>query len=134
VAQVVRWRTRSPPFHNSGGELAVNCKARVYRTHYEQLLAFRSAVAEMQSLESFVTLPLIVISRDPFVGSDSFEEQEWAELQKKLLQLSPNSTQVIAEGSGHGVPGQRPDVIIDVVCRLVERMRLPAQGQIVRPH
>jgi pimeloyl-ACP methyl ester carboxylesterase len=113
---------------------AVNCKARVHGTHYEQLLNFPSAVAEMQSLENFLTLPLIVISRDPLVGRDSLKEQEWAERQKKLLQLSSNSTQVIADGSRHDVPGQRPDVIIDVVRRLVERMRQPAQGQIVRPH
>jgi pimeloyl-ACP methyl ester carboxylesterase len=113
---------------------AVNCKARVHRTHYEQLLSFPSAAAEMQSLQNLLTLPLIVISRDPSVGGDCFEEQEWAELQKKLLRLSSNSTQVIAQGSRHDVPGQRPDVIIDAVRRLVEPMRQPAAGQIVRPH
>ncbi|MBV8893315.1 MAG: hypothetical protein JO266_15310 [Acidobacteria bacterium] len=48
------------------------------------------------------------------------------ELQKKLLALSPYSRQVIARGSGHGIPGQRPDVIVDIVRDLVKE--LPQAG------
>jgi pimeloyl-ACP methyl ester carboxylesterase len=103
---------------------AVNCKARVFGTRYQQWSAYPDAAAEISKLEKSLTVPLVVISRDPARGRPS-TEQRWMELQKKLLQLSPNSRQVVAEDSGHGIPGQRPDVIVDVVRRLVEQMTQP---------
>jgi hypothetical protein len=45
------------------------------------------------------------------------------ELQKDLLRFSSNCTQVVAEGSGHGVPLQRPDVIVDCARRIVQKAR-----------
>ncbi len=100
---------------------AVNCKARVFHTHYQQWLAFPSAAAQVLNLKNSLTLPLIIISRDPARGRNSSAEQRWSQFQKKLLLLSPNSEQVIAQGSGHSVPLQRPDIIVEVVRRLIER-------------
>lgn len=102
-----------------GLRAAVNCKARVVRTHYEQWSAFPAAAAELRALAGPVNIPLVVISRDPTVGRNPAGEQRWAEFQKRLLQFSSNSTQVVAEGSGHGIPEQRPDVIVEVVRRLI---------------
>jgi pimeloyl-ACP methyl ester carboxylesterase len=99
---------------------AVNCKARVFRTHYAQWSAFPNAAAEMRIITT-LRIPLVVISRDPAIGRNPAGEQCWAQLQKHLLEFSPNSTQIIAEGSGHNVPGRRPDVIVDAVRRLVTK-------------
>jgi pimeloyl-ACP methyl ester carboxylesterase len=97
---------------------AVNCKSRVFATHYEQWSMFPTAAAEIRKI-SALNIPLVVISRDPAVGRNPAGEQRWADLQKRLLQFSSNSTQVVAEGSGHGIPGQRPDVIVAAVRRLL---------------
>jgi len=101
-----------------GLRAAVNCKARVFRTHYEQWSAFPDAAAEMRTVTTR-RIPLVVISRDSALGRNAAGEQRWAQLQKRLLEFSSNSTQVIAEGSGHNIPGRRPDVIVDAVRRLV---------------
>jgi pimeloyl-ACP methyl ester carboxylesterase len=108
-----------------GLKAAVDCKAKVFRTHYQQWQAFPEAAAEIRALGKSLSVPITVISRDPNQAGDSPREQHWMELQKKLLQLSPHSRQVMAEGSGHGIPGQRPDVIVDVVRDLIEH-RSPA--------
>ncbi len=99
---------------------SVNCKSRVFRTHYEQWSAWASAAAEVRGLPHALNCPLILISRDPARGRNALAEQHWTQLQKKLLQLSPSSRQIIAEGSGHAVPGQRPDIIVEAVREFVK--------------
>jgi pimeloyl-ACP methyl ester carboxylesterase len=103
----------------AGLRAAVNCKARVVSTHYEQWRAFPAAAAEMREITDPLQIPLLVISRDPAVGRNPEGEQHWAQLQKRLLQFSSNSAQVVAEGSGHAIPGQRPDAVIEAVRQLI---------------
>jgi pimeloyl-ACP methyl ester carboxylesterase len=77
----------------------------------------------MLGVRSIGSTPLVVISRDPHRDHDlylnSAGEREWAQRQKDLLQLSSDSRQVIAEGSGHAIPLERPDVIVDQVRQLL---------------
>jgi pimeloyl-ACP methyl ester carboxylesterase len=113
-----RWCAGGDP-ELQGLRAAVNCKARVFATHYEQWSMFPAAAAEMRNVTSPLNIPVIVISRDPAVGRNPAAEQRWAQGQKRLLQFSSNSTQVVAEGSGHGIPGQRPDLIVEAVRRLL---------------
>jgi pimeloyl-ACP methyl ester carboxylesterase len=101
---------------------AVNCRARVFRTHYEQWAAFPDAAEEARALPNTLTLPIVVISRDPDAGGNASQEKRWADGQATLLQLSPDCLQVVAKGSGHNVPGERPDVIVAAVQRLLERL------------
>ena len=103
-----------------GLKTAVNCKARVFRTHYEQWSTFDSAAAEIRAIKAPLKIPLVVISRDPSIGHNSAGERRWAQLQKDLLQFSSDSTQIVAEGSGHDIPGKRPDVIVAAVRHLIE--------------
>jgi pimeloyl-ACP methyl ester carboxylesterase len=48
---------------------------------------------------------------------------EYTELQTKLLSLSPNSKQLIANNSGHFVIIDRPDVVVDAITRVVNAVR-----------
>jgi len=102
-----------------GLRTAVNCKARVFRTHYDQWNSFDSAAAEIRTIKTPLDIPLVVISRDPSIGRGSAGEQRWTQLQKELMQFSSDSTQIVALGSGHDIPGKRPDVIVDAVRRIV---------------
>jgi pimeloyl-ACP methyl ester carboxylesterase len=106
-----------------GLRAAVNCKAKVVQTHYQQWETFPAARAEMRNIVTPLGIPLVVISRDLAMGGNKAGEQRWAQLQKRLLQLSSNSSQVVAQGSGHDIPVQRPDVIIETVRRLIEQTR-----------
>jgi pimeloyl-ACP methyl ester carboxylesterase len=101
---------------------AVYCKPRVFSTHYQQWSAFPEAAAEIRNLPKSLTLPIVVISRDPKLARDAAQEQHWTESQRKLLELSPHSVQTIALDSGHDVPGKRPDIIVDAVRRLLEQL------------
>jgi len=38
-----------------------------------------------------------------------------------MAQLSSNSTFIVAEGSGHGVPTQRPDVVVEAIRKVLEQ-------------
>jgi pimeloyl-ACP methyl ester carboxylesterase len=62
--------------------------------------------------------PLIDISTD--LGARILE---YAQLQTKLLALSQNSKQIVAENSGHFVIIDRPDVVIDAISQIVQSIR-----------
>jgi pimeloyl-ACP methyl ester carboxylesterase len=48
---------------------------------------------------------------------------KYAELQTKLLSLSGNSKQLVAENSGHFIIIDRPDVVIDAISQVVQAVR-----------
>jgi hypothetical protein len=55
------------------------------------------------------------------------------ELQTKLLSLSQNSKQIIAEKSGHFIIIDRPDVVIDAVRQVVQATRNSAKLSVYLP-
>ena len=48
---------------------------------------------------------------------------KYAELQAKLLSLSANSKQLVAENSGHFIIIDRPDVVVDAIRQVVQSVR-----------
>jgi pimeloyl-ACP methyl ester carboxylesterase len=120
-----RWRKwcAAGPEEMAALKTAVNCKARVFAAEFEQRSALRAAGEEIRQLPALGSIPLVVISRDSKREKEetSPAEARWIELQKELLHLSSNATQVVAEGSGHAVPVHRPDVVIDSVRRIVQQ-------------
>lgn len=50
-------------------------------------------------------------------------EDIWQDGQRRMLHLSSDSTLVVAGGSGHMVPTERPDLVADVVRSLVKELR-----------
>jgi pimeloyl-ACP methyl ester carboxylesterase len=59
-------------------------------------------------------MPLVVVS----TGNDA---RGYERLQRELMGLSRNATQMVAEGSFHSVEIDRPDVVIAAVRRVVEK-------------
>ena len=98
---------------------ALNCRSRVYRTNYAQLAVLPETATQVCALPSLGDLPLIVISRDPNRASQSAQEDQWQTLQARLAQLSSNSTQIVAQGSGHEIPTNRPDVIANAIRKMI---------------
>jgi hypothetical protein len=81
---------------------------------------------EMQAITSLGTVPLVVITRDAAVGHDRSEEAGHTEQQRGMLKLSSNAQLMVAEGSGHDIPGMRPEVIVEAVRSLITKSRAPA--------
>jgi hypothetical protein len=105
-----RWAMSQHPL--KPGEAMVNdCAARI-----EQLTG--------QQAHPLGDLPLIVVST-PNAASG------YAELQAKLLTLSNNSRQRIAQNSSHMVIIDRPDVVIQAIRDVIDDLRQPAES---KPH
>jgi pimeloyl-ACP methyl ester carboxylesterase len=55
-------------------------------------------------------------------------EALWRPLQDELAALVPNARLIVAEQSGHFIPGDQPDLTIDVIRAVVEAVRDPGSG------
>ena len=97
---------------------AANCRSRVFAAYYREWSQMPQSAAEIGAITSLGTMPLIVISRDPTRGHAS-EESRHTQQQNNALRLSSNSRLMVAKGSGHDIPGERPDIVIDAVRSLV---------------
>jgi pimeloyl-ACP methyl ester carboxylesterase len=100
--------------------------------------AFRSASAEIAALSlssqqvmndgSIPTVPLMVISRGlaEWYGSPMAIEREktWLNLQQQLSRLSPISQHLFANSSGHNIPHEQPDIILDAIKDVAELARV----------
>ena len=93
-------------------------------------------VQEMQGavgLEPPGDFPLVVLSASGYIDHDGLANdvderlhQVLVGLHKELVALSPNGTHIVAEGSGHGIQYDRPDLVLAAVRQVVEDVR--AQG------
>jgi pimeloyl-ACP methyl ester carboxylesterase len=108
---------------------AIGCRPKPFATHYQQWSNFPESADEVRQSGTLGDIPLVVISRDPNRAPDpqdplfSKRERHWEKLQLSLTQLSTKATRVIATGSGHSIPVQRPEVIASAVRGLVENAR-----------
>ena len=98
---------------------AANCRSRVYAAYYRERAQLALAADDMRPITNLRDVRLVVISRDPAVTQEA-EAGSHAREQEELTTLSSNGRLVIAKGSGHDVPGMRPDVIVDAVRELVK--------------
>jgi pimeloyl-ACP methyl ester carboxylesterase len=118
-----RWRGwcggNAPPSIR-GEKQAISCRAGLYEAYYRERVAHPESVLEIRAISSLGAIPLVVIARDPALGSVIPDVgDDWQLIQRQKMQLSKNAELVIATGSGHGVPYARPDVIIAAARKLV---------------
>ena len=113
------WCGGEAPGAIRGEKQAITCRASLFRAFYRERAAYPESVLEMRAITSLGTVPLIVIARDPALGSVSDEGDNWKQIQQEKLRLSKNAELVIAIGSGHDIPHVRPDVIIAAVRKLL---------------
>ena len=118
----------------------------VYTTLLSHPSYFEAAQGEMQligesckqvsELGDLGDLPLVVLTAeksqdiDPLRAKPEVYEQTqivWQTLQNELVSLSTNSTHVIAEGIGHFIHLDRPDLVIAAIRQVVDQSqtRLP---------
>ena len=74
-------------------------------------------------------VPLIVIphGREGMFGlapdKERLAEMRWQQLQTQLVKQSTDAKLEIAETSGHGIPLEQPDIIVDAIKELVAKRR-----------
>ena len=83
---------------------------------------FDAVATEAGEVTSFGGIPLVVVTRGQpdDLGFPAAAEAVWLELQAELLGLSTNSVQLIAENSGHAVPIEQPDIIVEAIQLLLD--------------
>lgn len=115
----------------SGGDAHMN-KPRVLRER-----SFHAARAEISSLSqsaeqvqqnrSLPDIPLVIVSRGkPEWFGDAVlqaREKTWNSMQRELFLLSPLSRHVFAHQSGHDIPFEQPDIIIEAISEIVAESR-----------
>jgi hypothetical protein len=85
----------------------------------------------VRSTGSFDNKPLVVISANPNVFVDKnipvdvAEKiaQAWQELQFDLLNLSSNSTHIVATKAGHNIQYDEPQLVIDAILTMVNGIK-----------
>lgn len=118
------WCGGGPPELRAQAEAAY-CRPSVFAAYYREWAQLPESAADLSAITTLGDIPLVVISRDPKLGRNPEEEEQHAQQQRALLQLSSNANLIVAEGSGHDIPGQRPDVIVEAV-RTLPKPRGPA--------
>jgi len=100
---------------------------KAFSTQRRELINFRYSGVQVKQLGHINDLPLVVISRGrsdwPNDPRGQLLEKTWQRLQKDLVELVPHGRQIIAEGSGHMIQLERPDVIIKAVSNMLDELK-----------
>ena len=104
----------------------------LYKAMYSEISNWKKDANIIKNSGEFPTVPLIVIGRDtehnirlgtedglPEAELRLFEEK-WKELIMAQVNLSTNSKLIFAEGAGHSIHIDRPDIIIDSIAWILE--------------
>jgi pimeloyl-ACP methyl ester carboxylesterase len=98
---------------------AITCHPALYETYRREWTSFPESGAEIRAIAGIESIPLIVIAREAPAERSGDREAQWNRLQQERTKLSSNSEFVVAQGSRHDVPGDRPDVIVAAVRKVV---------------
>lgn len=107
----------------------------ICRLHYsamsEEVDSFEVSGQETVHSGPYGSLPILIISHDPAkmlirphtTKLDIERQEAWTQMQEDLKKLSTRSQRIIAKGSTHNVPIDRPDLIEKQVSLFVEQIR-----------
>lgn len=106
--------------------MARGTQPSVLRTVVAELAALQASCAQIREFDAagrFPTVPLRVISQGRPRRSRTLQnlQGQFQALHQQLLQLSPDSKHVLAERSGHLVPLEQPELIVEAVRDVLAR-------------
>jgi pimeloyl-ACP methyl ester carboxylesterase len=98
---------------------AIGYRTSSYFAVYDEIAALlREDEQGTLKLGSTLDVPLVVITSERNLEGDN--GPMWKELQAELVELSPSGKHVIAEGSGHFVHVDRPDLVVEAIKDVLE--------------
>ena len=102
-----------------------------------ELRALEETCDQVGGLGDLGDLPLVVLTAESTLNSEALGaiglppdfpveqiQSTWIELQEELASLSTNSTHLIAEGSGHAIHLDRPDLVVEAIEQVVSVSRI----------
>jgi pimeloyl-ACP methyl ester carboxylesterase len=96
---------------------ATSFRAAGYQAAADEIIHVRESASEVRSSRRKLTIPVIVVT-----GARGADEN-WRQLQRDQASLSERGCLMIAEQSGHVVPIDQPEVIVDAIRMVVETAR-----------
>jgi len=96
---------------------ATRFRAAGYQAAADEIIHIRESAEEVRSSRRKLTIPVLVVTGGR--GAD----ENWRQLQRDQASLSERGCLIVAEQSGHVVPIDQPDVIVDAIRIVVETAR-----------
>lgn len=81
-------------------------------------------LAQLAQARDLGSLPLVVLTGGE---SNSAQHDIWLELQRDLASRSDRAEHIVVAGAGHYIHEDRPEVVVDVIHELVQRIRTSKQ-------
>lgn len=96
---------------------------RAFYAAKAEIMALNKSATQLHRAPTLPAIPLIVISRGKpeWYGPTKLQQREktWQSLQQNLSQLSPISTHMFAHKSGHDIPQQQPEIIVEAIEQVI---------------
>ncbi|MDF1587700.1 MAG: alpha/beta hydrolase [Gammaproteobacteria bacterium] len=113
---------------NAGDPKDYSLRDRAFRSASYEIAALSQSSHQVEQSGAIPTVPLIVISRGQpeWYGNENATKREkiWINLQRDLTHLSPISQQIFANHSGHDVPKDQPEIIVDAIANVIDLAQL----------
>lgn len=102
-------------------------RERAYHAASAEISSLGDSAAQVKQLDALSPIPLVIVSRGkPEWFGDAVQqarEKTWNGMQQELFLLSPLSRHVFAHQSGHDIPFEQPEIIIEAINEIVEDSR-----------
>ena len=96
---------------------ATRFRAAGYRAAADEIIHVWESASEVRSSRRKLTIPVLVVTGA--LGAD----ENWRQLQRDQASLSERGCLVIAERSGHVVPVDQPEIVVEAIRTVVETAR-----------
>jgi pimeloyl-ACP methyl ester carboxylesterase len=81
-----------------------------------------TSILQTRQSPPFPPVPLLVLTATDHRAPEAFE-QEWRQIQAQTAAQSPLGRQIMAQGSGHYIQNDQPNLVIDQIRQLVLQLR-----------
>jgi pimeloyl-ACP methyl ester carboxylesterase len=96
---------------------ATRFRASGYKAAADEIIHVGESASEVRSSRRKLTIPVLVVSGA--LGAD----EKWRQLQRDQATLSERGCLVIADRSGHVVPVDQPEIVVEAIRAVVETAR-----------
>jgi pimeloyl-ACP methyl ester carboxylesterase len=96
---------------------ATRFRAAGYKAAADEIIHIRESASEVRRSRRKLSIPVVVVTGGR--GADA----AWQDLQRDQVTLSERGCQIIAQESGHAVPFEQPQIVIEAIGRVVEAAR-----------
>jgi pimeloyl-ACP methyl ester carboxylesterase len=122
VGAVVLIDTASPFEPLADPRFHTRAKLKPGSADYWENTGVDTSILQTRQSPPFPPIPLLVLTATDHRAPQAFE-REWRQIQARTAAQSPLGRQVMAQGSGHYIQNDQPELVIDQIRQLVLQLR-----------